>query len=184
MSIVENVSEDPDRVEARYKVPMPVNPGMPFVGDVRGVNFDRIGVEQAETPSDLVAGPNERGVQTEWDAGSLDSARTWLEAHASYLNRLSYDMASIKQELAPNEWAEGNSALGGFPNAKELTTRHNALYQSTEQQLRSLSDSLWAAAEALGEVKRKYQDAEHANAMSAQEMQQALSKAASGGGDS
>ncbi|WP_446218084.1 hypothetical protein [Micromonospora sp. IBHARD004] len=179
---IHNVSKDPDRVEQRFDVPMPLNPGMPLVGDLRGVNFDRVGVDQAHTPSKLVAGDGERGVETEWDAGSLDSAVTWLETHASYVHRLSYDMSTIKDELAPNEWAEpGQGALGGFPNAQELTKNHDALFSSTQQGLRTLSDGLWAAAEALREVKRKYEDAEHANAMSAQEMQQAFNDAASGG---
>lgn len=181
--ISHNVSEDPDRIEQRFDVPMPINPGAPFVGDIRGINYDRVGVDQAHTPSKLVAGDGERGVATEWDAGSLDSAVTWLETHAGYLHRLSYDMSSIKDELAPNEWAtEGQGALGGFPNAKTLTDNHNKLFSSTQEGLRRLSDGLWAAAEALREVKRKYEDAEHANAMSAQEMRQAFANAARNGG--
>ncbi|SBT54217.1 hypothetical protein [Micromonospora narathiwatensis] len=181
--VSQNVSKDPDRVDQRFNVPMPVNPGMPFVGDVRGVSFDRVGVEQAHTPSQLVAGEGEQGVQTEWDAGSLDSAKTWLEAHAEYVYRLSYSMSAIKDELGGDQAAAGSGSLGGFANAKQLATEHLKLYGSTEQGLRSLSESLYAAADALGEVKRKYEDAEHANSMTAQEMQQAFNNAARGGGE-
>ncbi|MEU3452339.1 hypothetical protein ABZ671_01850 [Micromonospora sp. NPDC006766] len=175
-----NVSKDPDRVEQRYAVPMPVNPLLPFAGDVRGVSLDRVGVEQSHTPSALVAGENEQGVRTEWDADSLDSAVDWLEAHAFYLNKLSYDMAAIKTELGGDAALGGDGSLGGFANAKLLAQEHNKLYGSTEQGLRSLSESLYTAADALREVKRKYEDAEHANTMSAQEMQQAFAKAARG----
>ncbi|WBB65278.1 hypothetical protein [Micromonospora sp. WMMD812] len=174
------MSDENDRVEVRTPIPMPINPTLPFAGDIRGMSWDRTGVDQAETPSGLVAGSGEQGVRTEWDAGNLDSAITWLEAHASYLYRLSYDMVEIKDKLGGDQAAAGEGPLGGFQYATQLAQRHTELYAGTETGLRNLSDSLYNAADALRTVKRNYEDAEGANAMTAQEMQQAFTKAASG----
>ncbi|MCX4474654.1 hypothetical protein C5N14_14440 [Micromonospora sp. MW-13] len=172
---------DPDRVNVEFAVPMPVNPMFPRVGDIRGISFDRIGVDQAETPSGLVAGKGEKGVETEWDAGNLDSAITWLETHASYLNRLSYDMSDIKEKLGGDQAVAGKGPLGGFQYAQQLAQQHHQVYGSTESGLRTLSENLYTAAEALRTVKRNYETAEGANAMTAQEMQKAFNDAARGG---
>ncbi|NBE82885.1 hypothetical protein [Micromonospora rubida] len=172
---------DPDRVNVDFPIPMP-NPMFPGVGDIRGISFDRIGVDQAETPSGLVAGSCERGVATEWDASSLDSAITWLETHAGYLHRLSYDMVDIKEKLGGDQAITGKGPLGGFQYAKQLAQQHQQTYSSTESGLRTLSANLYTAAEALRTVKQNFETAEGANAMTAQEMQQAFTDAAPGGG--
>ncbi|MFI2665594.1 hypothetical protein [Micromonospora carbonacea] len=172
---------DPDRVEIDLPVPLPVNAAYPGMVDIRGISFDRTGVDQAETPSGLVAGEGEKGVETEWDAGSLDSAITWLETHASYLNRLSYDMVDISDKLGGGEAVAGKGPLGGFPYALQLAQRHQQVYSGTESGLRTLSENLYSAAEALRTVKRNYETAEGANKMTAQEMQQAFTDAARGG---
>ncbi|KIR64863.1 MULTISPECIES: hypothetical protein [Micromonospora] len=172
---------DPDRVEVDLPVPLPINPLYPGMGDIRGISFDRTGVDQAETPSGLVAGKGEKGVQTEWDAGNLDSAITWLETHASYLHRLSYDMADISEKLGGGQAVAGKGPLGGFPYALQLAQRHQQVYTGTEGGLRTLSENLYSAAEALRTVKRNYETAEGANEMTAQEMQQAFTDAARGG---
>jgi hypothetical protein len=174
---------DPDRVDVDFPVPMPVPVGSVYPGmvNIRGMSFDRIGVKQAETPSGLVAAKGEKGVQTEWNAGSLDSAITWLETHAEYLHRLSYDMADIKEKLGGDQAIAGKGPLGGFQYAQQLAQQHQQVYGSTESGLRTLSENLYSAAEALRTVKRNYESAEGANAMSAQEMQQAFTDAARGG---
>ncbi|MER7888581.1 hypothetical protein ABTX15_02020 [Micromonospora sp. NPDC094482] len=177
------MSDEDDRVEVRMPIPMPINPVMPYTGDIRGISFDRIGVDQAETPSGLVAGKGEQGVKTEWDAGNLDSAIDWLETHASYVYRLSYDMVEIKEKLGGDQAMAGEGPLGGFHYATQLSQRHTELYGTTEGGLRTLSENLYNAADALRTVKRNYENAEGANAMTAQEMQQAFNNAASGGGD-
>jgi hypothetical protein len=186
------MSEDdkggPDRIGVELPIPLPpVHPSMatmPMVNSPAsfGVSHDDVRAHQASAPDDLVAGPNERGVQTEWDATSLDSAIDWLETHAGYLRRLSYDMAEIKEKLGGDEAMAGKGAMGGFPYALELARAHGQLYGSTEGGLRRLSEDLYAAARALGTVKRNYETAEGANEMSAQEMKQAFSDAARGGG--
>ncbi|MFC3503988.1 hypothetical protein ACFOOK_23875 [Micromonospora krabiensis] len=174
------MSDENDRIEVRTPIHMPINPTLPFAGDIRGMGWDRVGVDQAKTPSGLVAGEGEQGVRTEWDAGNLDSAITWLESHAEYLHRLSYDMIEIKDKLGGDQAVAGESPLGGFQYATQLAQRHAELYTGTETGLRNLSETLYNAADALREVKRKYEDAEGANAMTAQQMQEAFAKAASG----
>ncbi|KXK58742.1 MULTISPECIES: hypothetical protein [Micromonospora] len=170
-----------DRVEVRLPAGLPLNAGTPNGVQVRGLSWDQQGVDQAETPSGLVAGSGERGVETEWDAGTLDSAITWLETHASYLWRLSHNMVEIKDTLGGDTGAGGqNSPFGSFDGARELAQRHSGLYTSTERNLRTLSDDLYSAADALREVKRNYEDAEGANAVTAQEMTRMLNSAASG----
>ncbi|MGK5738011.1 hypothetical protein [Micromonospora sp. URMC 103] len=177
------MSDENDRVEIDLPVHMPINPAMPHLGDVRGVSYDKVGVSQAETPSGLVAGKGEEGVKTEWDAGNLDSAIDWLETHANYLYRLSFNMVEIKEKLGGDQGMGGEGPLGAFQSAKDLAKQHGQLYASTESGLRSLSDSLYDAADALRTVKRNYENAEGANAMTAQEMQQAFANAARGNGD-
>ncbi|WP_229402648.1 hypothetical protein [Micromonospora okii] len=172
---------DPNRVDVDLPVPMPVGTGYPGMVNVRGISFDRIGVEQAKTPSGLVAPKGEKGVETEWDAGNLDSAITWLETHAAYLHRLSYDMSDIKEKLGGDQAIAGKGPLGGFQYAQQLAQKHQQVYGSTEGGLRTLSENLYSAAEALRTVKRNYESAEGANAMSAQEMQKAFTDAARGG---
>ena len=67
---------------------MPITPLAPMV-HVSGITMDN--VNRAQTPSGLVPGAGESGDNTEWDASSLDSAIEWLESHASFLNKQSYD---------------------------------------------------------------------------------------------
>ena len=65
-----------------------------------------------QTPSDLVAGPNEAGVKTEWDASSLQGAIQWLETHASYLSGCTYKMVDI-QDLMGGGAAAPPGGVGG-----------------------------------------------------------------------
>lgn len=172
-------NSQPNRVEVEH-VPIPVTAGVYLTG------FSMDNVHRVETPSDLVAASGEAGVKVEWDASTLDSAVTWLEAHASYLSRLSYSMTDI-QDLMGGAAAGGlaaagaKSPLGGFPWAQQLSAKHASLYAGTESGLRSLSRSLYDAAEALRKVKENYETAEGANAMSATDMEKIFADVVSGG---
>jgi uncharacterized protein YukE len=149
--------------------------------------FELDNVNRAHTPSDLVAGPNEAGVKTEWDASSLDSAIRWLESHASYLNRLSYDMTDLQDLMGGQTAASGaavpgaKSPLGGFEWAGRLAQKHGGLYTGVEQGVRALSKSLYDAAEALRQVKENYETAEEVNRMTAVDMQKIFGDIARGG---
>lgn len=163
------------RVEIGDRIEVEINSPIPSL--VKGVSIDN--VHHVETPADLVASPGETGVRTEWDASSLDSAISWLEAHANYLDRLAHEMAEIQNLMggANAGWARGGEAvdgakspLGSFHWAQELAYKHATLYDSTEANIRTLSDNLYAAARALRKVKENYETVEHANAMSAEEM--------------
>jgi hypothetical protein len=175
--------QQPDRVKIEHP-PIPV---VPYHGVyIAGVSMDN--VYKAETPSSLVAGSGEDGVKTEWDASSLDSAITWLETHASYLNRLSHSMTDIQDLMGGPAATTGASVpgasaspLGSFPWAQRLAAKHASLYSGTEAALRRLSENLYNAAEALRKVKENYETAEGANAMSAAEMAQIFANVARNG---
>lgn len=171
-------TDQPERIEVDTPN-IPVHPT--GLVTLNGFEFDN--VNRAETPSDLVAGRNEAGVKTEWDATSLDSAIQWLEAHASYLNRLSYDMTDL-QDLMGGQAAAGpgaKSPLGGFEWAGRLAQKHGGLYTGTEQGVRALATSLYDAAEALRQVKENYETAEEVNRMTAVDMQRIFGEVARGG---
>ncbi|HEX5540314.1 MAG TPA: hypothetical protein VFX60_01930 [Micromonospora sp.] len=172
----------PDRVEVHF--PAPVTAGF----SVTGWSMDD--VQSASTPEALIAGPDEVGVRTEWDASSLDAVIEWLEAHAEYLNRLSYDMLEIQGKMggagaggvAGMPAAPGTtSPLGSFDWAQRLTGKHSSLYTSTEIAVRRLSENLTEAVRALRKVKENYETAEQANAMSAADMAQIFADVARNG---
>ncbi|MEU6072903.1 hypothetical protein [Micromonospora sp. NPDC047074] len=176
-------TEQPEeiRVDTPY---MPLSPAVPTV-HISGITMDN--VNRAETPSGLVPGASESGDNTEWDASSLDSAIEWLESHASFLNKQSYTMVEIQDKMGGTAAASGmngvggaSSPLGAFDRAGDLARKHGSLFTSTQQSVRKLADDLYAAANALREVKENYETAEKANAMSAAEMERAFTQAASG----
>lgn len=146
-------------------------------GPRTGVTMDN--VHHVEAPSGLVASSSEAGVRTEWDASTLDAAIEWLTTHADYLRRLSYEMVDIQELMGgPSAGAmvggpvpaDAKSPLGSFRWAQELAGKHKSLYDQTELNVRTLSDNLYAAADALRKVKENYETAEGANAMTADEM--------------
>ena len=139
-------------------------------------------VNSSHVPDQLAPHQGEAGAKTEWDVTSLDAAITWLNAHADYLKRMLHGMDSIKtlmdgpkygDHVMQNSGMGGQqmSPLGGFPWAGKLTERHSQLYQSYQTGLKTVIANLYDAADALTKVKEKYGDVEHANAMSAQDME-------------
>ncbi|BCL15702.1 MULTISPECIES: hypothetical protein [Micromonospora] len=180
-------TSQPDQVEVDTPR-IPLSPTLPV--SINGFGMDN--VNRAETPSDLVAGPNEAGVKTEWDASSLDGAIRWLESHASYLRRLYHGMADI-QDLMGGAGAAAatgmpsgvsgvqKSPLGGFTWAGRLTQKHANLYTGTESGVLDLANRLEDAVEVLRKVKENYQTAERANEMTAEQIRQIFADAASGG---
>ncbi|MFC0004933.1 hypothetical protein [Micromonospora siamensis] len=169
-------SGGPDRVDVELPVPLPVNPVLPGA-EIRGISFDRITADQAQVSGELSGGP---GVRTEWDAASFDSAATWLQSHGEYVRGLSTKMHVIAERLGGD--GKGQGPLGGYPAATELLGQHRMVHESTRQGLAKLADDLYAAAEALRAVKRNYETAEEANAMSAQRMNELLRGAGGQGG--
>jgi hypothetical protein len=175
-------TDQPERLEVDTPN-MPVHP----TGLVTLNGFELDNVNRARTPSDLVAGAGEAGVKTEWDASSLDSAVRWLEAHAEYLNRLSYDMTDLQDLMGGQAAASGvgapgsKSPLGGFEWAGRLAQKHGSLYTGVETGVRNLSKSLYDAAEALRQVKENYETAEEVNRMTAVDMQKIFGDIARGG---
>jgi len=150
-------TEQPDRFQARV-------PSVPtLTPQFRGVSVDNI--NKAEAPEGL-AGTN---AVTEWDADSLDKAIEWLDYQSRYLEKLYYRMPEIEQLMVP---ADGKSSLGSFPMAQELAGKHSGLYATTRASLKTQSDNLDRAAQALRKVKENYQTAEAANEMSAAQMRQ------------
>ncbi|MEV1112720.1 hypothetical protein AB0I95_29335 [Micromonospora sp. NPDC049751] len=176
----------PPQVDAWTRVPpgaadvMPVgSPLRPIAevaahGPALGLRQDDVRAGAGSTPSQLVGGPGQRDV-TEWEADRLEAAADNLEQHAGYLRRLAVHMEEIKDLLGgAAALAEPGGALGGFPKALSLATAHHGLHETTSESLKALSTDLYSAADALREVKRKYDNAEGANKMSAQEMQRAF----------
>ncbi|MDG4838264.1 hypothetical protein O7631_17235 [Micromonospora sp. WMMD967] len=176
----------PPQVEAWMRVPPGVADAMPAGSPLRpiatvaahgpsvGFRQDDVRAGAGSAPSQLVGGPGQRDV-TEWEADRLEAAADNIERHASYLRRLAVDMEEIKDLLGGEAaLASPGGALGGFPKGLSLAAAHNALHRTTSESLTKLSDDMYRAADALREVKRKYDTAEYANKMSAQEMQRAL----------
>jgi uncharacterized protein YukE len=169
-----DVEDHGDRIESYAS--LTVGPqGIPVTPRF-GINMDN--VMHVEDPS-LAASPD--GVKTEWDASTLDSAIRWLREHAEHLNTLLYQMVDIQEQMGRGGSAAGQvpsspggparkSSLGSFYWAGQLADKHDALYRSTEVNIRTLRDNLHAAADALVKVKENYETAEAANAMSADEM--------------
>ncbi|GIF14947.1 hypothetical protein [Actinoplanes teichomyceticus] len=160
----------PDRVSSSYGIPVPIPGPVPvlFPGHA-GAEMDN--VYKSHVPEGVVAGANDAGARTEWDATSLQNAIGWLEAHGKWLNDLSVGMADIKDLMGGDAAAGGKSPLGGFAWAKRLAEKHTSLYGSTETAIKKLSDDLYAAARALKNVKDNYDRAEERNALTAMDMQ-------------
>ena len=143
-------------------------------GPAFGVRRDDVSAGAGSAPSALVGGPGKRDV-TEWEADRLEAAADNLEQQAGYLRRLAFDMEEIKDLLGGDAaLRDPGGALGGFPKALNLAGVHHGLHKTTSEGLKKLSADLYKAADALREVKRKYDTAEGANKMSAQEMQRAF----------
>ena len=178
------MTEDRTRQPERFDFETPPMPQSRPGSVTLGIELDN--VNRAETPADLVAGPNEAGVRTEWDATSLDSAIRWLQAHADYLNKLSHEMDEIQDLMGGAAAASGapgtKSPLGGFDKAGTLAKMHGSLFSSTQTGMRTLATNLYDAAEALRQVKENYETAEQANRMTALDMQKIFTDAAGGGG--
>lgn len=181
-------TSQPEKLE--IDVPsLPVLPlSAPVPVSLNGFGMDN--VNYAETPSGLVAGPNEAGVQTEWDASTLDSAITWLESHASYLRRLYHNMADIQDLMGgsaaaasaglPSGSGVQKSPLGSFTWANRLTQKHANLYSGTEAGVLNLAERLENAVEVLRKVKENYQTAERANEMTADQINRIFAEVANG----
>jgi uncharacterized protein YukE len=180
-------TSQPDQIEVETPR-LPLSPTLPV--SFNGFGMDN--VNRAQTPSDLVAGPNEAGVKTEWDASTLDGAIQWLESHASYLRRLYHGMADL-QDLMGGAGAAAaagmpsgvsgvqKSPLGGFPWAGRLTQKHANLYSGTEAGVLDLATRLEDAVEVLRKVKQNYQTAERANEMTAEQIRQVFADVAGDG---
>ncbi len=138
-------------------------------------------VWKSQVSSDLAGQPGDPTVTTV-DVDSLDKAITWLNTWADYLKRIYHGMDDIKSlmdgpqmdpKITSDAGLSGQSGgpLGGFPWAGKLAERHTSLFQSYNGGLKTVVDNLYDAADALKKVKDKYNDVEHANAMSAAEME-------------
>ena len=99
-----------------------------------------------------------------------------------YLKRMYHGMDDLKSlmdgpkissDVMQHSGVSGQSGgpLGGFPWAVKLANRQTGLFQGFNTNLKSVVENLYDAADALREVKEKYVDVEHANAMSAAEME-------------
>ena len=139
-------------------------------------------VDKTTTIARLQPDGNDPGEKTQWDVTSLDSAITWLTAHADYLKRMYHGMDDLKtlmdgpqmsSSVMQNSGVNGQSGgpLGGFPWAAKLAERNNNLFQGFNTNLKTVVENLYDAADALRKVKEKYHDVEGANAMSAAEME-------------
>ncbi|RKR89920.1 hypothetical protein BDK92_4280 [Micromonospora pisi] len=166
------MSEDRTDQPERLRVDVPYHPV--------GYELDNVG--RAQVPSDLVAGPNEAGVKTEWDASSLDSAIRWLDAHATYLNRLRHEMTDLQDMMggAAAAGEGGRGPLGGFVWANRLAAQHKSVYDGMEQGIHSLATNLEEAVAALRQVKENYETAEEVNRMTAIDMQKIFADVARG----
>lgn len=180
-------TSQPEQIEVETPH-LPLSPTLPV--SLNGFGMDN--VNRAQTPSDLVAGPNEAGVKTEWDASTLDGAIKWLDSHASYLRRLYHSMADIQDLMGGRGAAAASSMpsgvsgvqkspLGGFSWAARLTEKHANLYSGTEAGVLDLANRLEDAVEVLRKVKENYQTAEQANEMTAEQIRQIFAEAAGGG---
>lgn len=170
-------AEQPEEIRLDNPIPVPITPLVPTM-HLDGITMDN--VNRAERPTALMPGANEAGARTEWDATSLEEAIRWLESHADFLHKQSYQMVEIQDRMGGSATAgmpTGTSPLGTFPRAQDLATKHSSLFTSTQQSVRNLAEDLYQAANALREVKENYETAERANAMSAAEMERVFSDA-------
>ncbi|MDR7278537.1 hypothetical protein [Catenuloplanes atrovinosus] len=131
-------------------------------------------VNAARQPTEINSTSGDPGLNTEWDADSLDGAIRWLEEHSKYLgDRLLPAMSDdIGSWLTGPASAQGKSPFGTYPAAQAMAQRHLGHYQTAEQSVRTIAEELLQAAEALKQVKEKYETAERANEMSAQAFEQ------------
>lgn len=180
-------------VEVSVPVPIPV-PGLPVPVPIfitGGVSQDN--VYASHLPDSLVTKPGEAGAKTEWDASTLDSAITWLTAHADYLDRMYRGMDDIRSLMdgpdvdqttkqdsgtqnrtvdTSNPGAASNGGpLGGFKGSLAIATKHNGLYAGFHDGLKNVVESLYDAADALSKVKEKYTNAEKVNALTASDVE-------------
>jgi hypothetical protein len=152
---------------------------MPNVGTI---GYSEDNVYNASAPSLLQNHPGDKGTQTEWTIGTFDDAITWLNTHADYLDRLYHGTYQIDDLMkgpphsnTDTQWMDTGdgpvSSLGGFRWARTLAKQQNQLLTQTQQQLKKIVEELRQAAHALGQVRDKYHDAEHAGSMSAAEFE-------------
>lgn len=153
-------------------------------GDLDGIYIPvaKVTVDNANKPTTVSSLASPGGAPTEWDVTSLDAAITWLTEQADYLKRMYHGMDDLKSlmdgpkissDVMQHSGVSGQSGgpLGGFPWAVKLANRQTGLFQGFNTNLKSVVENLYDAADALREVKEKYVDVEHANAMSAAEME-------------
>jgi hypothetical protein len=176
-------------VEVAVPVPLP-GTGVPiFI--TGGVSQDN--VYASHLPDSLVTKPGEAGAKTEWDASTLESAITWLTAHADYLDRMYRGMDDIRtlmdgpdvdqttrtdsgtqnraqSSTDPSASANGGP-LGGFRGSSAIAAKHDGLYKGFHDGLKNIVESLYDAADALSKVKEKYTTAEKVNALSASDVE-------------
>ncbi|QGN45691.1 hypothetical protein ACN26Y_04995 [Micromonospora sp. WMMD558] len=175
--MTEDRAQQPEEIRLDNPIPVPITPLVPTM-HLDGVTMDN--VNRADRPTALMPGANEAGARTEWDATSLEEAIRWLESHADFLHKQSYQMVEIQDRMGGNATAgmpTDTSPLGTFPRAQDLATKHSSLFTTTQQNVRNLAADLYQAANALREVKENYETAERANAMSAAEMERVFSDA-------
>ncbi|SCF38510.1 hypothetical protein GA0074695_6398 [Micromonospora viridifaciens] len=172
----------PERIEIDTPN-IPLSPTMPFT-TLNGYSLDN--VNATHQPTHLQATPGGAGAETEWDASTLDNAITWLDEHADFLHKQSYQMEEDIRKWMRNPSGDAAAAAGGsgqksplgsFERATALASKHAALYQATQQNLRTLAKELWKAAHALQEVKQGYETAEERNRMNADQMRRTLTGA-------
>lgn len=122
----------------------------------------------------------------EWDASTLDKAIDWLNEHAEFLHKQSFQMEEDIRKWMRNPSGDASAAvagsgakspLGSFERAMALAGKHAALYQTTQQNLRALAKDLWKSANALRRVKEDYETAEERNRMNADQMRHAIASA-------
>jgi uncharacterized protein YukE len=138
-----------------------------------GTSLGMDNVYKAQTPTSLQTTPGEAGAKTEWDASTLDGAAKWLESHAEFLARMYHGMDDLKDLMNGPDGM--TSPLGGFPWARELTSKHTSLQQSMQTGLKTVVENLYDAADAVRKVKEKYHSAEKASTMAGGDMNKVFS---------
>ncbi|GAB7047726.1 hypothetical protein [Catenuloplanes indicus] len=158
--------------------PLPGTPLPPMVGF--WVSDD---ANASSRPTEINATAGDPGLNTEWDADSLDGAIRWLEEHARYLgDRLVPAMGDdIGSWLTGPASAGGKSPFGTYPAATEIAQRHVSHYRTAEQSVRTIAEELLQAAESLRRVKEQYETAERANQMSAKAFEEVFASEAQTG---
>ena len=149
----------------------------PMAATPTGVGFwSSEDVNASYRPTEINSSSGDPGLNTEWDADSLDGAIRWLEEHSKYLgDRLVPAMSDdVGSWLTGPASAGGKSPFGTYPAATEMAQRHVQHYRTAESSIRTIAEELLQAAEALKQVKEQYETAERANGMSAQAFQQVL----------